>query len=137
MQMQRTAYIDGTAALPGDKADEARAQQTCVPGEQHPRHGHNDQKQHRSRCFDQTILHGGTHVANRMNRVRLMSVLCHLDAASPTPDGSWLVTDGRRLSRRNRLPLIDPTQLATFTRSSINRLVTSAQRLRRYPPAAC
>jgi hypothetical protein len=28
-------------------------------------------------------------------------------------------------------------QLATFARSAINRLVTSEQRLRRYPPAAC
>jgi hypothetical protein len=51
-------------------------------------------------------------------------------------DGSWPVTAGRRFSR-SRLTLIDPTQLATIARSAINRLVTSEQRLRRCPPAAC
>jgi hypothetical protein len=62
MQMQRTAHVDGTAALPGNKADEARAQEICVPGGKHRCHGHNDQEQHGRGGFDQTVSHGGTQV---------------------------------------------------------------------------
>jgi hypothetical protein len=43
----------------------------------------------------------------------------------------------RSPAQRCRLTLTDPTQLATFARSAINRPVTSEQRLRRYPRAAC